>query len=63
VKDWSSIATVDWAADGKSLWASAVIAGETRALLNIDLQGHARAVLVAQKPYMGWAITSPTGKN
>jgi Tol biopolymer transport system component/DNA-binding winged helix-turn-helix (wHTH) protein len=63
VKDWSSIATIDWAADGKSLWASAVIAGETRALLNIDLQGRAKAVLVEKKPYMGWAIPSPDGKK
>jgi Tol biopolymer transport system component/DNA-binding winged helix-turn-helix (wHTH) protein len=63
VKDWSSIATIDWAADGKSLWASAVIAGETRALVNIDLQGHAKAALVEKKPYMGWAIPSPDGKK
>lgn len=63
VRDWSSIATIDWAADGKSLWASAVIAGETRALLNIDLQGRAKAVLVEKKPYMGWAIPSPDGKK
>lgn len=63
VKDWSSIATIDWAADGKSLWASAVIAGETRALLNIDLRGRARAVLVEKKPYVGWAIPSPDGKK
>jgi eukaryotic-like serine/threonine-protein kinase len=63
VKDWSSIATIDWAADGKSLWASAVIAGETRALVNIDLQGRAKAALVEKKPYMGWAIPSPDGKK
>jgi Tol biopolymer transport system component len=63
VKDWSSIETIDWAADSKSLWASAVIAGETRALLNIDLQGHAKPVLVEKKPYMGWAIPSPDGKK
>ena len=63
VKDWSSIETVDWAADAKSVWASAMIAGETRALLNIDLQGRAKAVLVEKKPYVGWAIPSPDGKK
>src|SRR5207237_10268870 len=34
VKDWARIATIDWAADGKSVWASAVLHGETRALAN-----------------------------
>jgi DNA-binding winged helix-turn-helix (wHTH) protein/Tol biopolymer transport system component len=63
VKDWAGISTIDWAADGKSMWAGGVIAGETRALLNIDLQGQAKTVLMEKKPYMGWAIPSQDGKK
>jgi DNA-binding winged helix-turn-helix (wHTH) protein/Tol biopolymer transport system component len=63
VKDWARIATIDWAADGKSFWASAVRHGETTALINIDLQGHAKAVLQESKPYVGWAIPSQDGKH
>jgi DNA-binding winged helix-turn-helix (wHTH) protein/Tol biopolymer transport system component len=63
VKDWARIATIDWAADGKSFWASAVRHGETTALINIDLQGHAKPVLQETKPYVGWAIPSQDGKH
>ena len=63
VKDWQGVTTLDWAADGKTLWASAMLRGEARALINIDLQGHARVVLQETKPYMGWAIPSRDGKK
>jgi len=63
VKDWGRLSTIDWAADGKSLWASAVLHGETTTLINIDLQGHAKAVLQESKPYVGWAIPSQDGKH
>ncbi|HKW34837.1 MAG TPA: winged helix-turn-helix domain-containing protein [Candidatus Acidoferrum sp.] len=63
VKDWGRLATIDWAADGKSFWASAVRHGETTALINIDLQGRARPVLQESKPYVGWAIPSQDGKH
>lgn len=63
VKEWGSIATLDWAADGKSFWASATLHGETRALINIDLGGRAKPVLEESKPYVGWAIPSQDGKH
>ena len=63
VKEWGRLATIDWAADGKSFWASAVRHGETTALINIDLQGHAKSVLQETKPYVGWAIPSQDGKH
>jgi hypothetical protein len=63
VKDWGRLATIDWAADGKSFWASAVLHGETTTLINIDLQGRAKAVLQESKPYVGWAIPSQDGKH
>ena len=63
VKDWGRLATIDWAADGRSFWASAVRHGETTALINIDLLGRAKAVLQESKPYVGWAIPSQDGKH
>ena len=63
VKDWGRLATIDWAADGRSFWASAVRHGETTALINIDLQGRAKSVLQESKPYVGWAIPSQDGKH
>jgi DNA-binding winged helix-turn-helix (wHTH) protein/Tol biopolymer transport system component len=63
VKDWGRLATIDWAADGKSFWASAVLHGETTTLISIDLQGHAKPVLQESKPYVGWAIPSQDGKH
>lgn len=63
VNDWGRLATIDWAADGKSFWASAARHGETTALINIDLQGRAKAVLQETKPYVGWAIPSQDGKH
>jgi Tol biopolymer transport system component len=59
VKDWPEIRSLEWAADGKSLWASAGIHGESRVLLNIDLQGGTRPVLEWKRsPYIGWAVSS-----
>lgn len=63
VRDWGRIATLDWAADGKGFWASATLHGETRALINIDLEGRAKPVLQESKPYVGWAIPSQDGRH
>jgi len=57
------LSTIDWAADGKSLWASARLRGETRTLVNIDLQGHTKSVLEEKTPHVGWAIPSRDGKR
>lgn len=53
VPGWAGIATVDWSADGKSLWTGALHTKnawrfeglETFALLNIDLNGRVTATL------------------
>src|SRR5215467_11571621 len=63
VKDWGRLGTIDWAADGKSFWASAARYGDATALINIDLQGRAKPVLLESKPYVGWAIPSQDGKH
>ena len=63
VKEWAGISAIDWAADGKSFWASAVLRGEVRALVNIDLRGNVKPVLQDSKPYIGWGISSRDGKR
>jgi Tol biopolymer transport system component/DNA-binding winged helix-turn-helix (wHTH) protein len=63
VTEWAGLSTIDWAADGKSLWASARLRGETRTLVNIDLQGHTKSVLEEKTPHVGWAIPSRDGKR
>ena len=63
LNEWAGILAIDWAADGKSFWASAVLRGEERALLNIDLQGNVKQVIQGEKPYVGWAIPSRDGKR
>jgi Tol biopolymer transport system component/DNA-binding winged helix-turn-helix (wHTH) protein len=63
VTEWAGLSTIDWAADGKSLWASARLRGETRTLVNIDLQGRTKSVLEEKTPHVGWAIPSRDGKR
>jgi len=61
IQGWTGVAAVDWAADGKSLWASSAHE-EASVLLNIDLQGRARVVWRPGKMSVHWAIPSRDGK-
>jgi len=61
--DWLGMGTIDWAADGKSLWALAYTSTGPRRLLNIDLAGRVRSVLEEDRMKLGWAIPSPDGKH
>jgi len=63
INEWAGIVVIDWAADGKSFWASAILRGEKRALVNIDLKGNVKIVLNGDKPFIGWAIPSRDGKH
>jgi len=63
ISDWVGINAIDWAADGRSFWASANLRGETHALVNIDLQGTIKPVLRDGKPFIGWGIESRDGKR
>jgi Tol biopolymer transport system component/DNA-binding winged helix-turn-helix (wHTH) protein len=72
---WAGIATLDWSADGKSLWATAFTTSETTSglwttgfsatgawtLLKVDLSGKVTPVLRESKMNLGWAIPSPDG--
>jgi Tol biopolymer transport system component/DNA-binding winged helix-turn-helix (wHTH) protein len=62
ISGWPGIASLDWAADSKSLWAASV-GGDENALLHIDLQGHARPVWRPGKMTVGWAIPSRDGHS
>lgn len=62
VKGWGGIEYLDWDADGKTFWISAVNAKNERALLRVDLQGHAAPFLMETDQYLGWAISSPNSK-
>ena len=63
VQAWAGISSIDWAADGRSLWAPVYTNTGTWALLNIDLQGRTTTVLEDTKMMIGWAIPAPDGKH
>jgi Tol biopolymer transport system component/DNA-binding winged helix-turn-helix (wHTH) protein len=57
ISGWPGIASLDWAADSKGLWATSV-GEEENALLHIDLEGRARLIWRPRKKSVGWAIPS-----
>jgi len=61
--DWAGISSIDWAADGRTLWVSAVRRSGEQALLRVDLQGRATALLENLQREVGWAIPSPDGRR
>jgi Tol biopolymer transport system component len=61
IKGRRGVASIDWAADSKSLWAPSV-GEEENALLNVDLQGNVRVVWRPRKMNVGWAIPSRDGR-
>jgi DNA-binding winged helix-turn-helix (wHTH) protein len=61
IQNWSGLASLDWAADSKSLWAPST-GDEQNTLLNIDLQGQVRDVWQPKKKIVGWAIPSRDGR-
>ena len=63
VPGWAGITSLDWAADGNSIWAAAHTTDNTRALLNIDLKGRVRPMLRETNMLLGWAIQSPDGRH
>lgn len=57
-----NLASIDWAADSKSLWA-ATRGEKENELLQIDLRGNARPVWRPKKIKVVWAIPSRDGKK
>jgi DNA-binding winged helix-turn-helix (wHTH) protein/Tol biopolymer transport system component len=60
---WAGINSIDFAADGRSVWASAFTNTGKWALLSIDLQGRTKTMLEDAQMAIGWAIPSPDGKH
>jgi len=63
LKTWSGISSLDWAADGRSIWASVSSPTGTQTLLNVDLHGRVKPVLQESEKDLGWAIPSPDGRH
>jgi hypothetical protein len=63
VKAYAGIGGLDFAADNKSLWATAFTNDEKCVLLNIDLQGHIKTMLEDREMMIAWAIPSPDGSH
>jgi Tol biopolymer transport system component/DNA-binding winged helix-turn-helix (wHTH) protein len=61
VKGTTGMASIDWAADSKSIWATAGSEKEN-VLLRIGLQGNARVVWRPKNLAVSWAIPSRDGK-
>jgi DNA-binding winged helix-turn-helix (wHTH) protein/Tol biopolymer transport system component len=59
---WAGISSIDFAADGRSLFAPAYTNAGKWALLNIDLAGNTRTLL-EDTDMLGWAIPAPDGKH
>jgi Tol biopolymer transport system component/DNA-binding winged helix-turn-helix (wHTH) protein len=57
------VASLDWASDGQSLWASSSTFTGTQALLNIDLRGRVRELFQDPDKDVGWAIPSMDGRH
>jgi DNA-binding winged helix-turn-helix (wHTH) protein/Tol biopolymer transport system component len=63
IKGWTGISSIDFAADGRSLWAPAFTNSGKWALLNIGLNGQTKIVLEETSMTIGWAIPSPDGRH
>ena len=63
VKGQGGILALDWAADGRSMWASSSTPSGAEMLVNIDLRGEMRPMLEETDKDVGWAIPSPDGRR
>jgi len=63
VPGWTGIGSLDWAADGKSVWMFTYTATDEFALLNANVQGKIRTMFEEKSMTLGWAIPSPDGQH
>jgi hypothetical protein len=54
---------VDWAPDGKSVWATGKRLTDSYALMKVSVQGKSEMVLEEKNMILGWAIPSPDGQH
>jgi WD40 repeat protein len=62
VKGWVAFNSVDWAADGKSLFVSSQSPSGTT-LLHVDLEGHAIPLWDQPGGWRTYAIAAPNGRQ
>ena len=63
LRNWSGIACLDWAGNGRSIWVSASSPTGMQTLLSVDLHGQAKAMLQEPEKQLGWAIPSADGRH
>jgi len=63
VPGFAGIGSIDWAADGKSVWATGYDSAGGKMLMNVSLTGRVRPLLAEKEMTLGWAIPSPDGKH
>jgi len=62
VKGWAGFNSVDWAADGRSLFVSSQ-SPTSSTLLHVDLDGHATPLWDQRGAWRTWAIAAPNGRE
>ena len=62
VKGWAGITSVDWAADGKSLFVSSQ-SPTSVTLLHVDLEGHATPLWDQRGSWRTYGIPAPNGRE
>jgi Tol biopolymer transport system component len=62
VKGWGALNSLDWAADGKGLYASSQ-SPRAATLLYIDLDGNVQVLWAQKGGYQTWGVPSPDGKR
>ena len=63
VPGFAGMGNIDWAADGKSVWATGYNSDTSKTLLNIALNGKVHSMLSEKAMTLGWAIPSSDGKH
>jgi Tol biopolymer transport system component/predicted Ser/Thr protein kinase len=62
VKGWAGFNSIDWAADGKSLFVSSQ-SPISSTLLRVDMEGHATPLWDQPGGWATWAVAAPNGRE
>ena len=62
LKNWSSLSSIDWAADSKGLFVTSNATGWKSSLLYVDLAGNAHELWQVKGAAQSWGIPSRDGK-
>jgi len=63
IEGWTDIRSLDWGADGRTIWVGASSPAGTEALLSVDMKGNATPVVLDDEHELGWAIPSRDGRR